>query len=70
MSTRYDKRVDQLEEQMTQAGKLPPHARGPYIQWDDEDFSEIKAELLKKYGTHEGANFFTYCWGKRIPENL
>ena len=72
MSTRYDKRIDQLEEQMGEAGKLPPSARGPFIVWPDPgvkaDFTDIKAELMRKYGTTEGAEFVAISWGKATDE--
>jgi len=67
MSTRYDKRLSEIEKKMGEAGKLPLSARGPFIAWPDPgvkaDFSGIKAELLAKYGTTEGAEFIAISWG-------
>ena len=74
MATKYDGRIDKLEERMAAAGKLPLSQRGPHIRWgrpgEEADFSEIEADLLARFGTTEGAIFRTICWGKRIPENL
>jgi hypothetical protein len=62
MSTKYDGRIDQLEAKIAAAGELPKEARGPYFKWADDDFSAIKKELVQKYGTHQGAEFFTLGW--------
>ena len=63
MSTRYDKRLSEIEKKMGEAGRLPPEARGPYILWPDPgvkaDFSEVEDELMAKYGTTEGAEFIS-----------
>ena len=64
MSTRYDKRIDQLEEKMTAEGQLPKNAKGPYIQWNNDDFSDIEAKLIKTYGTANGAQFLSIRWGE------
>jgi hypothetical protein len=67
MSTRYDKRLSEIEKKMGEAGRLPPEARGPHILWPgpgvEADFSEIKAGLMEKYGTTEGAEFIAISWG-------
>jgi hypothetical protein len=72
MGTRYDKRIDQLEGKIGEAGKLPPSARGPFIVWPDPgekaDFSEIENELMRKYRTVEGAKFIEISWGKATDE--
>ena len=61
---KFDKRIDKLEEKITAAGELPKEAKGPYVAWDDseEPFAEIKANLLERFGTYEGAQFFTLGW--------
>ena len=72
MSTRYDKRLSEIEKKMGEAGKLPLSARGPFIVWPDPgveaDFSEIKAKLMAKYGTTSGAQFVAISWGKAADE--
>jgi len=70
VTTKYDKRVDQLEARLTQSGKLPPHACGPFIQWlsspdEKPDFSAIEARLMAEYGTTRGAKFLALRWGFR-----
>jgi hypothetical protein len=74
MSTKYDVRVKRIEEQLNAGGKLPPDARGPYIKWwnigeAEPDFAEIKAELMAKYGTTEGAEFLCIRWGTPDEED-
>jgi hypothetical protein len=77
MSTKYDGRIDELEKKLGEAGKLPLSARGPYLGFigSDErepDFSRIKAELMEKYGTIEGAEFQVISWGspQGIPDEI
>jgi hypothetical protein len=74
MGTRYDKRIEQLEGKIGEAGKLPLSARGPHILWPDPggkaDFSEIEAELMEKYGTYAGAKFISIGWGKPEPSDM
>ena len=66
MTTKFDKRISELENKIAQAGKLPKSERGPYIGWsqddEDADFSETRDRLLKKYGTLEGAQFISLSW--------
>ena len=73
MSTRYDKRLSEIEKKMGEAGRLPPEARGPHILWADPgvkaDFSEIEAKLMRKHGTTEGAKFISISWGSPDERN-
>ena len=67
MSTKFDSRLDKLEEKLTAAGQLPKEARGPHIRWWDigaekPDFAEIKADLLERFGTINGADFTVIGW--------
>ena len=67
MSTKFDSRLDKLEEKLTAAGQLPASAKGPYVRWWDigaekPDFAKTKAALLERYGTYEGAEFHTITW--------
>ena len=68
MTTKWDGRIDKIEEKMGEVGKLPLSARGPFIAWPDPgvkaDFSGIENELMRKYGTIEGAECFAIRWGK------
>ena len=57
-----------MEKKLGEAGKLPESARGPYLDFigadePEPDFSKIKAELMEKYGTIEGADFQVITWG-------
>ena len=68
MTTKWDGRIDKIEAKLGEVGKLPMSARGPYPDFlgtedRDPDFSGIEAKLMAKYGTIEGARFFTIHWG-------
>ena len=72
MTTKWDGRIDKIEEEINAKKGVPPEARGPHIVWlessgDEPDFSEIKADLMEKYGTTEGAKFISISWG--APES-
>jgi|APSaa5957512622_1039677.scaffolds.fasta_scaffold65998_3 hypothetical protein len=71
MSTKWDGRIDKIEEKINAKKGVPPEARGPHILWPEPgvkaDFSEIKADLMEKYGTTEGAEFISISWG--APES-
>ena len=74
MSTKFDSRLDKLEEKITAAGQLPASAKGPHIRWwgigaEKPDFANIKADLLKRYGTYEGAEFICIGWDNPMPMN-
>jgi hypothetical protein len=65
MSTKYDKRLEELEEKMNAAKKLPADVRGPYVGWGKEGEKKIKSikkHLLETYGTIEGAEFYQMGW--------
>ena len=71
MASRYDKRLDKLENIIATAGALPKSARGPYLIWRDPDSTEedmtraetrIKKRLVGKHGTSAGARFFSVGW--------
>ena len=65
MSTKFDSRLDKLEEKIVAFGQLPASARGPYLGWGEceERFDEIKKELTARYGTWDGADFICLRWG-------
>ena len=72
--TKWDKRLSDLEKQIKAKKGVPPEARGPHILWPEPgvkaDFSEIKADLMERYGTTEGAKFISISWGspQGIPD--
>ena len=71
--TKWDKRLSDLEKQIKAKKGVPPEARGPHIVWlessgEEADFSEIRADLMEKYGTIEGAEFQVISWGSPPPE--
>jgi hypothetical protein len=71
MSTKYDKRLEELEEKMNAAKKLPADVRGPYVGWGDEgerQIDTIKKRLLETYGTIDGAEFTVVGWGRPPKE--
>ena len=66
MTTRYDKRLSEIEKKIGEAGKLPLSARGPYVGWGDdaeETFAGIRKDLMERFGTTEGAKFIAISWG-------
>ena len=73
MASRYDKRLDKLEEKLGEAGQLPVELRGPYPIWRDPASTDadvehaeiqIKERLVKKYGTSQGAQTYSVGWTK------
>ena len=71
--TRWDKRLGDLEERINAKKGVPPEARGPYIDFvgtenREADFSGIKARLMEKFGTTEGAVFQAIYWGNPPAE--
>ena len=70
---KYQKRIEKVEAKLGEVGKLPLSARGPFIVWPDPgvkaDFTDIKAELMEKYGTTEAAQFVAISWGTPEPKN-
>ena len=78
MASRYDKRLDKLEEKLGEAGQLPVSLRGPYPIWRDPDSTDddiklaeekIKERLVAGYGTCSGARFFSLGWGTKSEQD-
>ena len=72
MASRYDKRIQHLEEKLGEAGKVPVGHRGPFIGWAgecEERFEEVKKDLLKRFGTIAGAEFLRISWGTPEAKN-
>ena len=74
MGTKYDGRIDKLEQKISKVGQLPASLRGPYPIWRDPDSTDddiklaeekIKERLLAGYGTCSGARFFSLGWGTK-----
>jgi hypothetical protein len=70
MTTKYQKRINKLRETMQTSNTVPKKFRGPYIRWSDgggstateDPFEEIRASLMARFGTTEGAEFVTIGW--------
>jgi hypothetical protein len=74
MTTKWDGRIEKVEAKLGEVGKLPLSARGPYPDFigteaREPDFSGIETKLMERYGTIEGARFFTIHWGRPPVEN-
>jgi len=76
MATKYDGRIDKLEQKISKAGQLPKSACGPFPIWreadsTDEDIRQAKERkkksLLEQFGTWKGAEFVVLSWG--TPES-
>ena len=72
MASRYDKRLDKLEEKLGAAGQLPKDKRGPYFGWGDDaeaSFKPIRERLMAEFGTTTGAQFLRLSWGTPEAKN-
>jgi hypothetical protein len=74
MTTKWDKRISEIEKKMGAAGRLPPEARGPFVAWANPEiehpFADIKERLLQQYGTFAGAEFLLMSWGSEKTSEL
>jgi len=74
MSTKWDKRIEEMEKKMGEPGKLPLSERGPFVAWANSEiedpFADIKERLLQKYGTFAGAEFLLMSWGSEKTSEL
>lgn len=72
MGTKWDRRIDEIEKRIGEAGKLPPSARGPFFAWADEEgvkhFSDIEQQLKERFKTTEGAEFVSIGWQEPKPK--
>jgi hypothetical protein len=74
MSTKWDKRISEIEKKIGEAGRLPLSARGPFVAWAnpeiEDPFADIKERLLQQYGTFAGAEFQLLSWGSEETSEL
>jgi len=72
MTTKWDGRIDKLEEKLGAAGQLPQDKRGPFIGWGDDaeaSFKPIRERLMAEFGTIAGAEFLRISWGTPEAKN-
>ena len=67
MSTKFDKRLDQLEAKINSKKGVPVHERR-FIVWDEHDgkaegaVAAREQELVREYGTTEGFSPIVLGW--------
>ena len=71
---RFENRITKLEEKLQRRGRVPREYQGPYITWEqpqdggEDPFVDIKAELMEKFGSIDGVQFWRISWGEGTPE--